>query len=104
MDEHIKHFGHVAGYSFAALLGVIGANYVDTYTTSIGQPIAVNIVGGLILLGVPVFAMKKAEGWMGALRLLLGVAGMALLLRGVLSPSMPYMKGVTLPTQISGVI
>lgn len=97
MEFSTKSYFHVLGYSFAALLGVIGANYIDGYVSGFatGYVGIGEIVAGLLIVAIPVLALHKNEGIYGALRILIGVAGTALVFRGVISQ-----LGIALPAQV----
>ena len=76
--------------SGAAIAGFILSGYansmVNQWFGANNQMLAIGgIVAGVALLGVALYVIKSNEGWMGPVRMALGVAGVVLALRGVLS-------------------
>jgi hypothetical protein len=87
MEASIGKFLSVAGYGFAGVLGVVGANYISTAVGLDNTHPLIEMSAGLIVMAIPTFLVHDNSGIMGATRLLLGVAGMTLLLRGLLAPA-----------------
>jgi hypothetical protein len=69
----------VATYSFAAILGVVAANYYEQALPGMYS----EIIGGVIGLLIPCFLIKDNGGYMGPVRMFFGVAGLSLLIRGI---------------------
>jgi hypothetical protein len=85
-SEHLKRAGGVFIYSAAAIFGIIAANYVGTVMTgsAVAGPWTLSLAG-LALFAIPVFGIRGNAGWEGPTRIFLGVAGLTMLLRGILS-------------------
>jgi hypothetical protein len=84
--------------AFAAIVGVIGANYVGGFFPAW----YLQLGAGVVLFAVASFVMKGESDWEGPVRLLLGVAGLTLVLRGLIGPG--GIVAITLPAQISSVV
>ena len=72
-------FGKLAVISLSAVVGVIGANYLATYTSPI-----IGIVAGVVALGAGLWIKGTGHG-IGALRIFLFSAGLVAVIRGVAS-------------------
>jgi hypothetical protein len=78
-DEGHKVIG-VISYSLAAVLGIVAANYYESW-----QPNATaQIVGGVVALAIPIWVMKENSGVMGPVRMWFAVAGLTMLIRGLI--------------------
>lgn len=87
MAEEMHEYGHKVGsllaHSLGAVVGFVAANYVDSYVQGQAWGPGVETAIGLITFGVPVFLLKGGEHWSGPVRLMIGVAGLSLTLRGI---------------------
>jgi hypothetical protein len=84
--------------SFAAIIGAIGANYVGAFAPAW----YFQVIAGAVLFGAGAFLMKGAADWEGPVRLLLGVAGLTLVLRGLIGPA--GVIPITLPAAVNSVV
>jgi hypothetical protein len=84
--------------SFAAIVGLIGANYVGGYFPAW----YLQAGAGVVLFAVAAVGLKGEADWEGPVRLLLGVAGLTLVLRGLVGPG--GVVALTLPAQVSSVV
>ena len=82
-------------YAGAAILGVITANYAETYLV---QP-WYNVIAGLVVFAVPVFALRQNMGMMGPVRMYLAVAGLCLIVNGIIG-----LLSVSLPAPVAAVV
>lgn len=103
MKEELAKVGHMLGYSVAAVIGVIAANYVGDYAAS---NLWLELGVGIVLMAVPVMVWHSDAYWATLVKLLLGVAGLVLALRSILGTgqSGTGLLNLTLPGEVSSVV
>ena len=99
VKEYLMRFGSVCGFALAAILGVCAANYIDGYVASSPW---MELGAGVVVTAVPAFLVHESGGAVGMLRILMGVAGVTLILRAICSAGMLNLQA-SLPAQVAGV-
>ena len=101
--EDFHRYISVAGYSTAALFGVVLGNYLSGIVDPSASNPLVDLGAGLVVLGIPAFLMHKNDGIEGSFRLMIGVSGATMAWRGLLAPGILNLQQ-NLPTQVGSVI
>jgi len=91
----------VVGHSFAAIIGVIAANYIATAS---GAGNYTQLIAGAVLIAIPSFFLRGGGTVEGPVRLAMGVAGLTLVLRSIVGPSGLLMNDTAFPAEVKAVI